>query len=224
MRNLFCAAVLLTTAIFFGTARAAEVVPVNYMGDENLIYPFILTENRDAEKKINAEIDAEIKKFLAGVEETAADGNFSQKTVTINYEIPCNYEFGILSVILIEYVNFRETAHPSIFCRALNFNSDSGQRIFSDSLSEIANDENGESCYSPKNLTLKLKKYAAENNIHLYEDFQELTKIPDDFYFDKDLHVHFIFQQYEFAPYAAGIIEFDATPIKSDKRAAPARK
>ncbi len=122
------------------------------------------------------------------------------------FEIPCNYEYGILSVIITECVYFEGAAHPATYRKSLNFNSDSGIRIFADSLTEL-----GDSDYSPQNLSRKLKAYADKNKLKLYDDFTELERVPEDFYFDENLHVHFIFQQYEVAPYAVGIIEFDAT-------------
>ena len=204
MKKIFFA--LIIFLMNFSAASAVEIAETNYLGNENLVYPFVIVENHEVEKKINAEIFSEVERFLAEVKKNSAEMN-ATATVTINFEIPCNYEFGILSVILTEYVYFEKSAHPATYRRALNFNSDSGQRIFAKNL--IFSYEDDESNYSPKNLTLKLKKYAKKNNIHLYEDFRELTQIPEDFYFDENLRVHFIFQQYEVAPYAAGIIEIE---------------
>ena len=211
MKNLFCGVAFLLAATLFNSTQAVEVVKTTYLGNENLIYPFVIVENHEVEKKINIEIFCEVERFLSEVKKTSAELSVKTDSVTISFEVPCNYEFGILSVVLTEYVYFEKAAHPATYRRALNFNSDSGQRIFAQSLTGIACDENGESDYSPKNLTLKLREYAKKNKINLYDSFTELNKIPDDFYFDENLHVHFIFQQYEVAPYAAGIIEFDAT-------------
>ena len=214
MKNLFCGVVFLLAATLFNSAQAVEVVKTTYLGNGNLNYPFVVVENPAVEKKINLEIFAEVERFLAQVKRTSAELGVETESVTISFEVPCNYEFGILSVVLTEYVYFEKAAHPATYRRALNFNSDSGQRIFASSLTGISPDENGEYAYSPKNLTLKLREYAEKNKLELYRDFQQLIKIPEDFYFDENLHVHFIFQQYEVAPYAAGIIEFDATPKK----------
>lgn len=193
----------------FSTASAVEIAETNYLGDENLVYPFVIVENHEVEKKINTEIFCEVERFLAEVKNTAKENDAKIGAVAINFEIPCNYEFGILSVILTEYVYFEKAAHPATYRRALNFNSDSGERIFAQSLTFVTDEKKGESDYSPKNLTLKLKAYAKKNRIPLYRDFQQLTKIPEDFYFDENLRVHFIFQQYEVAPYAVGIIELE---------------
>lgn len=193
----------------FSSASAVEVVATNYLDDENLVYPFVIVEDHEVEKKINAEIFSEVERFLAEVKSTSAETGATVASVTIDFEVPCNYEFGILSVILTEYVYYEKAAHPATYRRALNFNSDSGKRIFVQILTEVTDEEKGESNYSPQNLTLKLKDYAKKNRIPLYRDFQQLTKIPEDFYFDENLRVHFIFQQYEVAPYAVGIIEVE---------------
>jgi hypothetical protein len=104
-------------------------------------------------------------------------------------------------------VYFEGAAHPFTFKRGLNFNSDSGVRLTADTLTEIAKKPTD---YTAADITAKLKIYAKKNNLMLSTDFQKLDKVPEDFYFDDDLHVHFIFQQYEVAPYAVGIIDLDA--------------
>lgn len=190
----------------FSNVHAAHIDSANYLGDEKLKYPVIIIENSVAAAKINAEIRAEISRFLAQVEQTMKECNIKDRTVSTDFEIPCNYEYGILSVIITEYVYFPGAAHPANYRKSLNFNSDSGIKISADSLTELGNSD-----YSPKNLTVKLKEYAKKNNLQLNLDFTELDRIPEDFYFDENLHVHFIFQRYAVAPYAMGIIEFDAT-------------
>ena len=58
-------------------------------------------------------------------------------------------------------------------------------------------------------LEQKLREQSAQEGIYLFEDALPLKKLPEYFYWDKNLHVHFIFQHYEIAPYAAGIIDVD---------------
>lgn len=198
--------VLIILLVNFSNVHAAQIDSANYLGDENLKYPVVVAENQIAAIKINSEIRAEISRFLAETDKTMKDCDFTDKAVSTDFIIPCNYEYGILSVVITEYVYFPGAAHPATYRKALNFNSDSGIKISADSLTEIGNSD-----YSPKNITVKLKEYAKKNKLSLYHDFVELDKIPENFYFDENLHVHFIFQQYEVAPYAMGIIEFDAT-------------
>ena len=203
MRKLF-----FTLIIFFVTsaanfASAAEIDRVFYFGNAEISYPLVIAKNDDATAKINRVIRAEVKHFIDGLKDS--ENNIGG--VGVDYEIPCNHENGILSIVLTEYVYFEGAAHPLTFKRGLNFNSDSGVRLTSDTLTEIAKKPTD---YTPADITAKLKIYSKKNNLPLSTDFQELTAIPEDFYFDDNLHVHFIFQQYEVAPYAAGIIDLDA--------------
>ena len=204
MKKIFIA--LIIYLMNLSAVNAAQIDSANYLGDENLKYPLIIIENSVTAAKINSEIRAEISRFISQMNQIAAEMAVTDKTISTEFEIPCNYEYGLLSVIITEYVNFEGAAHPSTFRKSLNFNSDSGIRIYADSLTEL-----GDSDYSPKGLSRKLKAYAEKNKLKLYDDFTELERVPEDFYFDENLHVHFILQQYEVAPYAVGIIEFDAT-------------
>ena len=207
MKKFILAAIFFVVASAANFADAAEIDRAFYFGNAETSYPVVITKNLDATAKINLEIRNEVKRFIEWVNQQATENQFNNVTIGVDYQIPCNHENGILSIILTEYVNFEGSAHPSTFQRSLNFNSDSGVRLTADTLSEIAKNEID---YTPPELTRKLRAYAEKNNIYLFEDFQQLTKIPDDFYFDDDLHVHFLFQQYEVAPYAAGIIDLDA--------------
>lgn len=192
-------------------ASAAQIDTAAYLGDAKLNYPVIITDDADVNAKITSVIRAEVERFVGLVEETAGKNNAAIGDISVDFEIPCNHTGGILSVVLTEFVYFENAAHPSTFKRGLNFNSDTGERITADSLSEIGGVENGEPAYSPKNITRKLSAYAEKNNLQLFDDLKNLENLPEDFYFDDDLHVHILFQQYEVAPYAVGIIDLDAT-------------
>lgn len=207
MRKFIIAAVIFFAVGAANLASAAEIDRVFYFGNPDVSYPLVIAKTTDASIKINSEIRAEVKRFIAEVNARMIEGNFNSATVSVDYQIPCNHDGGILSIILTEFVNFENSAHPSTFKHALNFNSDSGVRISADSLTEIAKKPTD---YTPPDITRKLFAYAAKNNVPLYKDFQAVTAVPEDFYFDDNLHVHFLFQQYEVAPYAAGIIDLDA--------------
>ena len=60
-----------------------------------------------------------------------------------------------------------------------------------------------------KRLEKKLRKKVKREKLFLFPESLPLKNLPDNFYWDKNLHVHFIFQQYEIAPYAVGIIDVD---------------
>lgn len=207
MKNFILAGIFFILVSVMNFANAAEIDRVFYFGNPDVSYPLVIVKNTDASLKINQEIRAEIKRLVDEVNNRMIEGNFESVTVNVDYQIPCNHENGILSIVLTEYVNFEGSAHPSTYQRTLNFNSDSGVRLLASGLTEIAKKETD---YTLPDITKKLQAYAKKNNIVLFDEAQQLTAIPEDFYFDDNLHVHFLFQQYEVAPYAAGIIDLDA--------------
>ena len=179
-------------------ASAAEIDRAYYLGTADISYPVVIAKNSSATEKINSMIRAEVKKILDDANKNLADGTFNSVIVNVDYQIPCNHDGGILSVILTAYVNYEHSAHPSNSYYGLNFNSVTGERIFSDSLN-----------YTPQVITQKLKNHAAQKGFPLNVDFQELNEVPTNFYYDDNMHVHFIFNQYEVAAYAVGIIDLD---------------
>lgn len=185
-------------------ANAAEIDRAYFNGNPELSYPLIIVKNTDAAAKINAEIRNEIKRITDDIYTRAGD---ELKEFSIDYEIPCNHEGGILSIRLSGYVYIDKAAHPWHLVSCLNFNSDSGVKLTVDTLSEIARHGND---YTPEELTRKLRIYSKKNNRPLYDYFQQLDEIPETFYFDDNLHVHFLFPEQTVAHYAVGIIDLDA--------------
>ncbi|MBO4400602.1 MAG: DUF3298 domain-containing protein [Selenomonadaceae bacterium] len=203
---------IIAAALFLLTnvASAAQIDSADYLGDPRFNYPVVVTDSPIADARINSVIRAEVQRFVEAVEKQAQENDMQIGDISVDFKIPCNHNGGILSVLLTEYIYYEKAAHPSTIVRALNFNSYSGVRLTADSLSEIGSPDNGEPRYTPKNVTRKLREHVRKNNLFLYDDFTELEQLPEDFYFDDELNVIFIFQQYEVAPYAIGIIQVNA--------------
>ena len=203
MKKILCA-VIFMLMILPNICGATEIQSTDYVGDFKFTYPTVKISNTFIETKINEKIREEVKELF-----NAAKQPDTSTTATMSYEITCD-DKNILSVILTEIVYPQGAAHPSTFKRALNFDTRTGKLIKQADLKNISR-EYAKADYSVKGITQKLKTYAKENNLMLYDDFKELKEFPENFYFDKNFHLHFIFQQYEVAPYAVGTIDFDAT-------------
>ena len=201
LRKIFCT-LILALMILPNICAATQIQSTNYNGDFQFVYPEVKIEDRIIAGRINEKIREEVKEFFSTVREP-----YPSATASMSYEIPCDKN-NILSIVLTEYVYYQGAAHPLMFKRALNFDVRSGKLIGLDGLKKISRKYASDD-YSPKGLTRKLKSYAKNNKIYLYNDFKELEKFPENFYFDENLHLHVIFQQYEVAPYAAGIIDLD---------------
>lgn len=183
---------------------ATEIQSTDYTGDFKFTYPTVKLSNTFVENRINQKIREEVKELF----DTVKQPDFST-TAKMTYEIMCD-DKNILSIVLTEIMYNQGAAHPLTYKRAFNFDTRTGKPIKLENLPKISR-EYAKKDYTPEGITKKLKKYAKENNIALYSDFKKLEELPENFYFDKNFHLHFIFQQYDVAPYAAGIIDLDAT-------------
>ena len=209
MRKIFLMIIVLLIMSVQNLCGAVEISNEHSPFHENIFYPLVHMKDATIEKKINGAIIAEIDRFVTAVYRNAQENNFEVADIRTSFEIPCN-EAGntvILSVVITESNYYKGAAHPSTYCQTLNFNLSSGELMDISYLTEIGE---GVSVDELKGrLEHKLQETAKRGGIYLFPEALPLKKLPENFYWDKNLHVHFIFQHYEVAPYAAGIIDVD---------------
>ena len=203
--------ILIVALILFSvqSCLAAEISSARVNNDEKLIYPVVHVADSEIENKINEEICCEILGFIRRIQEFEENNGFEALDVRTSYEIGSN-EAGntiILSILITESSYFKGAAHPSTYLRTLNFNLASGELMGLDYLIEVG--DGFQDGYLLERLNQKLRGKVEREEIFLFEDALPLKKLPETFYWDKNLHVHFLFNQYEIAPYAAGIIDVD---------------
>jgi len=209
MKSIFLMVVIALILIFQNICGAAEIHEDFFNGNESLKYPVVKVGNAAIERKINTAIIAEIDRFTTAIYRNAQVNGCEVAGLWTNYEIGSN-EAGntiILSVLMTESSYFKGAAHPSTYLHALNFNLSSGELMDINYLLEVG--EGLKEGYLIERLEKNLRKKVKREKLFLFEDALPLKKLPDNFYWDKNLHVHFIFQQYEVAPYAVGIIDVD---------------
>ena len=211
MRKIFFTAVL--TLLFavqnFCSATAVTIETSKFNGSETLVYPIVHTGDAQVDEKINDKIVGELKGFFKGCHYAGQYDGRSIGGMHTNFEVPCNRAGNtvILSIVLTESVYYKDAARPVTYRHALNFNAESGVKINQGYLTDVGDGFNPH--FSLDNITKKLREHAEREGIFLHENALPLKNIPANFYFDENLHVHFIFQQDEIAPYAAGIIDLD---------------
>lgn len=209
MRKIFFAtvfALILSLQNFCGAAAAIESATLN--GNETLVYPIVHTGDAAVDKKINAAIVDEIERFVKEIHYSAQHDGYVVKGVYTNFEVPCNRAGNtvILSILLTESSYNEGAAHPSTYKRALNFNADTGERMNWSYLTDIGS---GNPNFTLENVTKKLREKAERENLYLFDEALPLKSLPEEFYWDANLHVHLLFQQYEVGPYAIGIVDLD---------------
>lgn len=103
----------------------------------------------------------------------------------------------------MDYVE--RAAHPSSWELGTTFDLKTGEPV---AWNKIVSGKNKDQFTLKKiNAALWNSPYGQENSF--FPDFKGLDKLPENYYLDENGNIHFIFQQYEIAPYAAGIIDLD---------------
>ena len=203
--------ILIAAFVLFSVQNcfAASISENNFNGNESLKYPVVEVGDAAIDAKINGAIRDEILRFIKEIHYAAQDNGSEIGGIYTKYKIGSN-EAGntvILSVLLTESSYFKGAAHPSTYLHTLNFNLSNGDLMGMDYLLEVG--EGLKEGYLMERLEKNLRKKVKRENLFLFENALPLKNLPENFYWDKNLHVHFVFQQYEIAPYAAGIIDVD---------------
>ncbi len=209
MRKIFFATVLALIMSIQNFCGAATIESAKFNGNDNLVYPVVHTGDAAIDDKINGKIQTEIQSFVKGLHYAAQyDGQRVAGAYT-NYEVACNQAGNtvILSLLITESSYFEGAAHPSTYKHALNFNVGSGTLMGLDYLTDVGEGVSVDEIKA--RVERALIRQCERDGLKLFDDALPLKQLPEYFYWDANLHVHFIFQQYEVAPYAAGIIDVD---------------
>lgn len=205
MRKILIALLMLVSV----HCQAATIEQARFDCDDKLIYPVVRVEDKAAERKINAAIVAEVDRFVMGVQRSAQEIGAEVADIRTSYEVGSN-EAGntvILSIVLTESNYYKRAAHPATYRRALNFNTATGELMDVSYLTDVGSGVPIKRLLD--RLTKKLREHAAREGLYLFPESFPLKELPQDFYWDEQLHLHFIFQHYQVAPYSEGIIDVD---------------
>lgn len=214
MRHKTIAALFFAFSLFSASAAfaATEIEQRTYNADKSVCYPYVVLEDEGAAKRINTITEGTAHNFVRLVKETREHSLGADVIASLSYEVTHNDD-STLSIVFTEYRYVGRAAHPMVSMRAMNFRLDSGERISAADLSAAPLTSGAKSSYTPEILKQRLREKAARERIPLNKKFEELSELPENFYFDKDFHVHFIFGQNEVAPAAFGIIDLDADEL-----------
>ncbi len=171
-------------------------------------YPRIHLKNRH---RAAAAINHYFKSRASASRQAYHKANRSQETLTSQVNYILSYH-GDRYLSLREYgIDYYErAAHPSSWEQGTTFDLRNGSRV---TWQELMHSE-GLKPYDLKRINEKL--LASPYGLHhaFYSDFKGLNRLPENYYLDEKGVIHFVFQQYEIAPYAAGIIDL---PMCEDK-------
>ena len=207
MRKIFLT--LAFVMMLMSSASAATIETANFNGNEKLVYPVVSTGDAAIDQKINRKIQEKLMSFIKGIHYDAQYYDRKVLDARTSYEVGCNQAGNtvILSIVMTESKYLEGAAHLATWKHALNFNTSSGELMGLNYLTDIGEGVSKEELLG--RLEQKLREKIEREKLFLFNDALPLKHLPEDFYWDENLHVHFIFQNYEIAPYAAGIIDVD---------------
>lgn len=210
MKKVFLATLIALFVSLQSFCGAATVETANLDGNADIEYPIINTGNADVDRKINSEIINRVKQFVDGcyqrVEQENAENKYAKEEIRflhVSFEVPCNS--SILSVKIGEAVTYKLPPHPYYYKETLNFNVETGELLNLDYLKTFGNK------YSVENVSNKLVEYinSRPDPDVFKKDEIPLKKLPEQFYFDENMHVHFVFPVASIAHTAVGFVDLE---------------
>lgn len=168
------------------------------------VYPAVYSRNSIADAKVNTEIEKVVSNFEDSIRRENLKGSGDEVKGYVNYDVKANKR-GIFSVIISTSTMYKGAAHPSTYYTGLSFDKQ-GNRIY---LNNILEDDklSGRNDYTVDNLKAAVLDQASDK---IFNDPPlNITKFPKEFYVDSKRNLHVLFQPYDIAPYAAGLIDIN---------------
>ena len=173
-------------------------------------YPTVTIAGQKAiSKKISQTIAK--KTTLAKSEYLKANGAKNLLTEK-NTFVPTFHNSKYLSFLQNGYHYFTGAAHPISWKIGVTFDLITGEEVL---WKDLVRPEDADS-FTIDGITAKLLAVTKAKGIPLYKDFTKLKALPKDYYLDKNGMLHFIFGQYEIAPYAICLIDLNMEKIVKD--------
>ncbi len=198
-----CAAVLMGSVAFAADATIADGQQQVYTHDDGstltIQYPVVTVAGNDAATQAIAQY------FVTQAQEakTFFDGNANNGKVMTeekHYTVTLN-DGKYLSILDEGTLSFVKEKYPTTWKIGVTFDLETGKRV---TWQDVMKPEDAKA-FTLKSINEKifLSKYK------LSDYFNGLTELPINYYLDKNRTIHFIFGQYEVAPYATGIIDIN---------------
>lgn len=201
-------AALCTTLLVGSVALAADATIQDgqkqvYSRDDGstltIQYPQITVQGNERVSQLIAQYftqeEAKAQEFFA-----RNAGNGKKLTEEKNYVVTLN-DGKYISFIDQGTLYFDQDAHPTSWKTGVTFDLETGRQL---TWQEVIKPED-EKAFTLKNINSKI--FLSKYKLSSY--FDGLTNLPINYYLDKNRTIHFLFAQYEIAPYASGIIDID---------------
>ena len=203
--SLLCGAWLMGAVAFAASPAVVQDAPkAMYAHDDGSVltiqYPSVAVEG-------NAGAAAAIAQYFTDEQEQAKaffaqQGTKGVKVTEEKYYAVTLNDGKYLSFLDEGYLYFDKAAHPTSWKTGVVFDMETGRRITD--WRELVK-PGDEKAFTLRKITDKL----TSSGYVLSTYFNGLTEDPKNFYLDKKGNIHFVFGQYEVAPYSSGIIDIN---------------
>lgn len=167
-------------------------------------YPTVDADNILIKSRINSQIEKIVNKYIDYTDKQNKDGY--AVTGFVSYDIRAN-NANFFSLTIDCSSMPKGAAHPNTYTYGLTFDNEGNLISFNQFVKENQALGKSEDLYTVSNLT---KEVLAQVGDRLYNSDViplNITAFPEEFYIDDDGNLHVLFQRYEIAPYAAGLID-----------------
>lgn len=167
-------------------------------------YPTVDADNILIKSRINSQIEKIVNKYIDYTDKQNKDGY--AVTGFVSYDIRAN-NANFFSLTIDCSSMPKGAAHPNTYTYGLTFDNEGNLINFNQFVKENQALGKSEDLYTVSNLT---KEVLAQVGDRLYNSDViplNITAFPEEFYIDDDGNLHVLFQRYEIAPYAAGLID-----------------
>lgn len=164
-------------------------------------YPKIhLADHGDEARRMNRYFRKRAKSSMKNYEKATLPD--AKLTSHVNYLLSYHGD-QFLSFREYGYDYFERAAHPTSWELGVTFSIETGRPV---SWQEVLAAE-GKKAYTLKEINRRLFASSYGKAHAFYYDFKGLTALPKNYYLDEKGTIHFVFGQYEIAPYSSGIID-----------------
>lgn len=210
MKKIFLLTLFALMMSFQNFCGAQATIESSSLDDSgNFIYPIVHTGNSEVDKKINRVIFGLTQNFLMELKtdrrELGINITVERTSFVVNSNDAANSNVLSLNLHQSKYGS-NGPAHPTNYSHALNFDLTTGERLTTNDLEKFGYGDK-DSLY--QELITKLREYVNRRNIQKMSSVDYVKSLPENFYFDENFHLHFLFEQNSIAHYAVGAIDID---------------
>lgn len=168
-----------------------------------ITYPIVsITDNETAEQKISVYFSDNAQRSIKNFR--SHEDKYTTRSAEINYKVKLN-DGKYLSFIKHYFIYFWRAAHPLSADTGVTFDAQTGKTLRWENLIRPEDAK----AFTLQAINEKLFASTYGQKHYFYNSFKGLKKLPNNYYLDNNHNIHFIFGQYEIAPYAVGIIDLN---------------